>query len=72
MTIYAPGTRIEVASFSDNGTIWQPAKIARWTRSMGPRDSLPAGYEPVCFDADKAVLMVHATRFRVTDNRPAQ
>lgn len=66
------GTRIEVQGFDlNNGKACESGKIARWTKAMGNRDRLPAGFHPVRFDADGAVLMVHESGFRVTDNRAA-
>lgn len=69
-----PGTRVAVGVFdfatrqwvySDTGT------VKRWTKAMGPRDSLPAGYEPICFDTSPkhGGLMVHRDGMRVIDNR---
>ncbi len=69
MTIKS-GTRIEV---SGTGLDWQPtweaARIMRWSEKLsGPRANVP-GFHKVKFDADGAILLVHETRFRVTDNR---
>ena len=66
------GTRVEIIIHKmDGGSDYEGGKVARWTKQMGSRDRLPAGYHPVRFDADNAVLMLHETHFRVTDNRAA-
>lgn len=64
------GTRIELTGNTAFGVAPENAVIARWTKVMGSRESLPAGYYPVRF-ADGGGRMVHETNFRVTDNRMA-
>jgi hypothetical protein len=59
------GTRVEVRETTLDGIKWYPAKIARWTRAMGSREYLPEGYEPVRYDSDGAVLMIHRSCFRI-------
>ena len=62
------GTRVNVIGWHLNGAvISEPARITRWTKVMGTRDSLPEGYEPVRF-ADGAVLMIHRTRMQICSN----
>jgi len=63
------GTRIEVSGcdLQFNRT-WEPAQIVRTTARMKP---LPEGYRPVRFDRSSGILLVHKSRFRVTDNRAA-
>jgi hypothetical protein len=60
------GTKIEVQYFDMQGRGgWEAAKIARTMPNMLP---LPDGYHPVRF-ADGGSLLVHASRFRIVDNR---
>lgn len=60
------GTRIQVRGWTLTGAeTWEAATIARTTANMLP---LPKGYQPVRF-ADGGRLLVHSSRFRVTDNR---
>lgn len=61
------GTRIEVFGYDAamKRTI-EPARIASMTAAMG---TLPGGFHPVRFDADRALLLIHERNFRVTDNR---
>jgi hypothetical protein len=62
------GTRIVARSLPLGAADWvynQTGTIARWTREMGPRNGLPAGYEPVRFDDGTGVLMVHSSGFKV-------
>jgi hypothetical protein len=61
------GTRIETRNYTmDNQVYWEPARIARRTKVMGPPET---DWYPIRFDADGAVLMCHVERFRVIDNR---
>lgn len=66
---YSPlkvGTRVKVAVL--RGGEWRyedSGKVVRWTKVMGSRDSLPAGYEPIKFDSTGGVLMVHREAFKV-------
>jgi len=60
-----PGTAIEVSALSLDGSVrWEAATIARWTREMGGRASLPPGYEPVRF-RDGTTVMISAARMRL-------
>ena len=64
---YKTGQRIKFKFINlDGSTGYEPAKIARWTKCMGPKDSRPAGYYPVKFD-DGATLMVHEGGFTVVE-----
>ena len=58
---YSAGTQVNVKKYSWNLTqdTQEPAKVIRTSKAMQP---LPAGYFPVRFDADGAVLLVHQSR----------
>jgi hypothetical protein len=77
MSGYTPlkcGTRVMVRQMCFATGQWidgEAAKVTRWTNRMGPRNRLPAGYEPIKFDRDGGVLMIHRDSFRVIDNRAA-
>ncbi len=63
-----PGTRVKLAVWRDGA--WQyedGGKVVRWTKVMGQRNWLPAGYEPVLFDTG-GTLMVHRESLMVTAN----
>lgn len=61
------GTRVKIAVLRNGAWSYEDAgKIVRWTKVMGQRNWLPAGYEPVRFDSG-GVLMVHSEAFVVAE-----
>lgn len=63
------GKSIEVRGWTMSGEeTWERAKIMRWNKSNGPRDSLTAGWHPVRF-ADGGSMMIHESRMRVVSDR---
>lgn len=72
MQTLKPGTRIELTGTPSVGGFPavspEAATIGKWTAKVnGPRHTLP-GYHKVVFP-DGGALLVHESRFRVTDNR---
>ena len=61
-----PGTRIQFERLADlsGRKVTETATIRRWTKVMGTRDDLPAGYHPVRFE-DGGSLMMHESNFTV-------
>ena len=58
------GTKVKVLGVDWNGDeTAESAKVLRWSRISGPRESVP-GYHRVRFDADNGVLLVHESRLR--------
>jgi|GEM_PF-3222091 len=68
ISAYTPlktGTRVKIAVFIDGAWKYADAgKVVRWRKSMGERNWLPAGYEPIKFD-DGGTLMVHRDGMQV-------
>lgn len=70
-TTLKAGTRV---SMQVGGGIYpkktECGRIARWSKVMGPREALPAGYHPVTFDTG-GTLMVHESGFTVVAKKAA-
>ena len=62
------GTKITFEHLADlNGRkVTETATIRKWTKVMGSRDDLPAGYHPVRFE-DGGTLMMHESSFTVLE-----
>ena len=60
------GTPVLVSRFVGGKWVFDtPAVIAKWTKVMGPRDGLPAGYEPIRYADTGGVMMAHSSTFQV-------
>ena len=61
------GTKITFERLrADGRKVTETATIRKWTKVMGSRDDLPAGYHPVRFE-DGGTLMMHESSFTVLE-----
>lgn len=68
----ATGTRVRIQTligprFESDWS--ETGRVARWHKSYGTKDRLPEGYQPVRYDSDGAILMLHRSHLMVCNDQ---